>query len=202
MEQSITSGQRIAGQLLPLCDSGTADLDQNSDGTSGTIVFTDCLVTLGNGEVVNGNVDFSATISGITITSLDMEFIDFTVDYLGQTQPVNLTVSCSGSPLVCNLFSDFVGFDGRIYRVEVTAVTNTAGNTFDVDATVFDPDHGFTTIDADVTYNNCVGGVPESGSITVTGAAATNASVVFNDCDSFTITHMGVPTVYFWADIL
>lgn len=202
LEMLTTSKNRIASQLLPICDTGSADLDQNSNGTEGTIVFTNCLVTGGNGEVLNGTVTFSATISGSTLTSLNMRFINFRVTYLGESQTVNMTISCSGAPLVCNVFSDFVGVDGRIYRVEITVVTNTAGTSFDVDATVFDPDHGFFTIDATVNYNNCPGGVPETGTITITGAAATTASIVFNDCDSFTVTHLGVPTVYFWADIL
>lgn len=194
---------RSAQQLLPICDnSGSADLDQNIDGTEGTIVFTNCQVTGGNSAVVNGRVEFAATLSGLTITSLNMRFINFRVTYLGDTQTVNMTVSCSGAPLTCNLFSDYVGVDGRIYRVEITVVTNTAGTSFDVDATVYDPDHGYFTIDASVTYNNCPGGVPETGTITITGDAATTASAVFNDCDSFTVTHMGVPTDYFWANIL
>lgn len=195
------SESRTAQQLLPICDPGSADLDQNNSGTEGTIEFTNCLVTGGNGAVVNGTVNFNGTISGTTLTSLNMWFINFRVTYLGEFQTVNMTISCSGTPLVCNVFSDFVGVDGRIYRVEITVVTNTAGTSFDVDATVFDPDHGFFTIDASVDYNNCPGGVPETGTIVITGAAATTASVVFNDCDSFTVTHLGVPTVYFWTDI-
>jgi hypothetical protein len=196
------SESRTAQQLLPICDPGTADLDQNNNGTEGTIQFTNCLVTGGNGAVVNGKVEFDSTISGSTITSLNMRFINFRVTHLGATQTVYMTVSCSGAPLACNLFSDYVGVDGRIYRVEITVVTNTAATSFDVDATVFDPDHGFFTINASVTYNNCPGSVPETGAITITGDAATTASVVFNDCDSFTVTHLGVPTVYMWADIL
>jgi len=194
---------RIAQQLLPICDpGGMADLDQNTDGTQGTIVFTNCTITGGNGEVVNGTVTFNATISGTTLTSLDMWFTDFSVTYQGETHAIDLTVLCAGSPLVCDLFSDFVGLDGRIYRVEITIVTNTAGASYDVDATVYDPAHGYFTVDASVNFNNCPGGVPETGTLIITGDAATTASVVFNDCDSFTVTHLGVPTVYLWTNIL
>ena len=202
IEQSITAANRTAQQPLPICDMGLADLDQNTDGTEGTIEFIDCEVTGGNGEIVNGTVTFTSTISGATVTSLDMRFIDFRVTYLGETHTVDMTVACDGTPLVCDLFSDYVGIDGRIYRVEITLVINTTASSFDVDATVFDPDNGFFTMDASVNFNNCPGSVPETGTIVITGDAATTASVVFNDCDSFTITHMGVPEVYFWADIL
>lgn len=196
------SENRTAQQLLPICDTGSADLDQNNDGTEGTILFTNCLVTGGNGASVSGTVTFTATISGATLTSLNMRFINFRVTYQGETQIIDMTVSCGGGPLVCTLFSDYVGVDGRVYRVVITVVTNTAGTSFDVDATVYDPDHGYVTIDASVNYNNCPGGVPETGNITITGDAATTASVVFNDCDGFTVTQMGVPTDYFWVNIL
>ena len=202
LEILASSESRTEQQLIPVCDAGRADLEQNNDGTEGSILFTSCLVTGGNGAIVNGKVDFTATISGVTLTSLDMQFINFRVTYLGDSQTVNMTVSCDGSPLTCSLFSDYVGIDGRTYRVVVIDVTNTGGSSFDVDATVYDPNHGYVTIDASVDYNNCVGGVPETGTITITGDAATTASVVFNDCDSFTVTHLGVPTDYFWANIL
>lgn len=194
---------RIAQQPLPICEpGGSADLDQNNDGTQGTIVFTNCMITGGNGEVVNGTVTFNATISGTTLISLNMRFINFRVTYQGETHAINMTVSCGGSPLVCDLFSDFVGLDGRIYRVEITVVTNTAAASYDVDATVYDPVHGYITVDASVNFNNCPGGVPETGTLTITGDTATTANVVFNDCDSLTVTHMGVPTDYLWANIL
>ncbi len=192
----------IAGQPLAICDSGFADLDQNGSGTEGTIVFSSCLVTGGNGAVLNGTVTFEATVSGSTVTSLDMRFINFSVTYLGEPQTVNMTIACSGSPLTCDVFSDFVGLDGKIYRVKLTLVVNTAGSSFDVDAVVFHPNHGYVTVDASISYNDCPGGVPEAGTITLTGAAASSATVVFNDCDSFTVTHQGVPTTYQWVNIL
>ena len=194
---------RSAQQLIAMCDNtGSADLVQNNDGTEGTIVFTNCQVTGGDGAVVNGRVEFAITLSDTTITSLNMRFVYFRVTYLGDTQTVNMTISCSGALLTCSLFSDYVGVDGRTYRVEITIVTNTGATAFDVDATVYDPDHGYFTIDASIAYNNCPGGVPETGTITITGDAATTASVVFNDCDSFTVTHMDVPADYLWVNIL
>lgn len=201
-ETTAATGSRSAQQSIPICDAGSADLDQNTNGTEGTIEFTNCLVSGGNGEIVNGRVSFTSTLSGTTITSLVMRFINFRVSYLDENHTVNMTVSCAGTPLVCSLFSDFVGVDGRIYRVEISIVANTGGSSFDVDATVFDPQHGYFTLDASVNYNNCPGGVPETGTATITGSAATTASIVFNDCAGFTVTHLGVPTDYFWADIL
>ena len=121
LELMAATESRTAQQPLPICDTGSADLDQNNDGTEGTILFTNCLVTGGNGEVVNGTVEFIGTISGSTITSLNIRFINFKVTYLGETQTVNMTISCSGAPLICNLFSDYVGVDGSSFtRVDRT----------------------------------------------------------------------------------
>ena len=195
--------KRVANQpIAGLCDSGSADLVQNNDGTQGTIIFSDCLVTDGNGEVLSGAVIFSGTVSGSTVTSLSIQFINFVVTQAGQTQTVNMTITCDGNPLTCNFYSDFVGLDGRIYRVQVTSVTNLSGTSFVAVATVFDPEHGSSTINASLNYNNCPGNVPVSGTITITGAAVTTATVVYNDCDSFNVTHMGISTNYLWADIL
>lgn len=193
---------RIAAQPLAVCDLGSAELDQNSDGTEGTIVFTNCLLTGGDGAVLNGTVRFVATVSAPTVTSLNMRFINFRVTYQGESETINMTVACSGVPLTCNLFSDFVGLDGRVYRVEVTLVVNTGGSSFDVDAVVFDPIHGYVTIAASVNYNNCPGGVPESGTLTLSGAGSSTATVVFIDCDNFSVTHQAVTTPYLWVNVL
>ncbi len=194
---------RVALQPLAICDSGTAELDQNGSGTSGSIEFRNCLLTGGGGVVLHGTVTFVATISGPDLTSLNMRYVNFKVTYQGESHTVNMTVACSGDPLSCDVFSDFVGLDGKIYRVELTLVVDNAGSSFDVDAVVFHPDHGYFTIDASISYNNCPGGVPQAGSITLTGAGPSTASVVFNDCDSFTVTPQGgVAESHFWADIL
>ena len=202
LQQNTASKPLSAEQSLPICDSGSATLDQNNDGTEGSIDFSNCRVTGGNGETLNGRVTFGSTVSGSTITSLDMRFINFRVSLAGTSETINMTVTCSGSPLVCRVFSDFVGFDGRIYRVDITLVTITGGSSYVVDAIVFDPAHGFVEVDATLNFNGCVGAVPETGSLVLNGAAGSTASILFNDCDSFTVTHLGVPTVYFWADIL
>ncbi len=202
LQTAAAARAQIAQQPLAICDPGSAELNQNNDGTEGTIVFANCVVTGGNGAMLNGTVRFEATISGSTVTSLDMRYINFKVTYQGESQTINMTVECSGTPLSCDLFSDYVGLDGKVYRVEITIVISTAGSSFDVDAVVFHPNHGYFTIDASINYNGCPGGVPESGTITLTGAATSTATVVFDDCDSFTVTHQGVPTTYLWADIL
>ncbi len=202
LETAAAAQARIAQQPLAICDSGSAELDQNSNGTEGTIVFTNCVVTGGNGAMLNGTVVFEATLSGSIVTWLEMRYINFKVTYQGESQTINMTVECSGTPLSCDVFSDYVGLDGKIYRVELTVVVDYSGTSFDVNAVVYHPNHGYFMLDASISYNNCPGGVPGSGTIMLTGAGPSTASVVFNDCDSFTVTHQGVPTVYLWADIL
>lgn len=202
LQTAAAAQAKTAAQPLAICDAGSAELDQNGNGTQGSIVFSNCLVTGGNGAVLNGTVTFKATVSGTTVTALDLRLVNFTVTYQGESHTVNMTVACSGAPLSCDVFSDFVGLDGKIYRVELTLVVNTVGSSFAVDAVVYHPDHGYVTIDASISYDDCPGGVPQAGSIALTGVAASSAAVVFNDCDSFTVTHQGVPTTYQWVNIL
>ena len=202
LETAAVAQAPIAQQPLAICDSGFAELDQNNDGTEGTIVFANCVVTGGNGAKLDGTVKFEAAISGSTVISIEMRYINFKVTYQGESQTINMTVACSGTPLSCDVFSDYVGLDGKVYRVELTVVVDYSGSSFDVDAVVFHPDHGYFTIDASIIYGGCPGGVPQSGTITLTGAGPSTADVVFNDCDSFTVTHQTVSTQYFWVDIL
>jgi hypothetical protein len=201
LELGAATQQRAGTRSLSICDSGSAELEQNSEGTEGTVEYRNCRVSGGNGVVLNGAASFVASLSGSTVTSLLMRFVNFSVRYQGDTQTLNMTIACKGSPLKCRAFSDFVGLDGKVYRVELDLVVNIAASSFDVDAVVYHPQHGYYTIDASVTYGKCAGGVPNAGSITLSGAGGSEAVVVFDDCDQFTVTHLGVPVTYFWADI-
>ena len=68
--------------------------------------------------------------------------------------------------------------------------------------TVYDPDYGAVEVTATAILYECTNGVPSAGSITLTGEGGSSASVVFNDCNSFTVTVDGTSTTYYWADIL
>ena len=208
---SLTSGNRTVNAPLGICSSGSADQNTTSNSSTeiaGNIVFSRCELIGVTGVELNGRVDFSATIKTsndgfVSISSLTMQFVKFRVTINGESETINMSLTCSGEPLVCNLSSDYVGLDGRIYRVEdLTVSFNDSTLIYTIDATVFDPDHGFIAINASLAYGSCVGGVPVSGSIVITGGGGSSSTVVFNNCDSFTVTFMLADTEYFWADIL
>lgn len=195
----LTTANRTANQLVDgVCLPGTVDVTSNQDGSLITLIFSNCTVIGGNGESVNGTV--FVTSDPQNIDNFTMRFVNVSVLYLGESYSINMTIACNS--LGCTWSSDFAGPDGRIYRTENAVVSSFGANSFNVNATVYDPDNGSIAISGTVTYGSCAGGVPASGSITFTGASATSGSVVFNSCDSFTVTVEGVPTVYFWADFL
>ncbi len=202
MARRHSTANRTANQEIPnVCSSGSASFESNADNTAFTYTYSNC--TLAYGSEYGGTV----TADGVmryqqnSDGSFNFSYENFTVTYLGETTTFNMNVSCD-STYQCTYQSDFKGLDGRIYRVEGASVSTTDGYTYNVSATVYDPDFGSITIDANVTYGSCSTGVPQSGSITYTGSGGSSGSVVYNDCDSFTVTLNGVSTTYLWADIL
>ncbi len=199
LAKSISLANRTANEPVEgVCDSGSADITYNSDYTEFTIVYDQCAITYGSDTTIaDGRVEFTEFSDGSTL----FRYINFTVTYNDETYTINQTVECDAQ-YNCSFYSDYSGPDGRTYRVEGATVTSTGSTSYSVTATVYDPDYGYITIDANVTYGGCTGGVPSSGSITYTGSGGSSATVTFNDCDSFTVDDGTTSTTYFWADIL
>lgn len=196
MAKMLSSSNRTANQIIDPnpCTSGNIDVTSNSSGSSAEITYNNCVL---DDITANGRVTYSQNSDG----SFTFSYINFTVTYLGETHTLNMTAQCDSS-YNCTYLTDYEGPDGRTYRVEGATVSSTGSTSYTVSATVYDPDHGYITINANVTYGSCTGGVPESGSITYTGSAGSSGSVVFNSCESFTVTVDGVGTEYFWDEIL
>ncbi|MEJ2694767.1 MAG: hypothetical protein P8166_17520, partial [Candidatus Thiodiazotropha sp.] len=113
-----------------------------------------------------------------------------------------MSVSCinfnSVSP-TCSISSDFVGLDSRTYRVENIAVNGSAVSGFYVNATVYDPDHGYVTMETDTPLTfDCATGVPGTGSVVLSGASTTLATITFVSCDEFNVTIDSVAETFFW----
>jgi len=199
LAKSASIANRTANEPIPnVCNPGSADITYNSDFTEFVIIYDDC--TLSNVTetiIADGRVEFTEFTDGSTL----FRYINFTVTYNGETYTLNQTIECDAS-YNCNFYSDYTGPDGRTYRVEGATVSSTGTDSYSVSATVYDPDYGYITINANVTYGGCAGGVPISGSITYTGASGSSGSVTFNDCDSFTVDDGTTATTYYWADIL
>jgi hypothetical protein len=200
LQNKLTAANRTANQPVNgVCSSGIVDLTQNQDGTLVSLIFSNCVVIDGNGEIVNGTVVITTT-DPQNFTDLTVQFVNFSVLYLGETYAIDATIVCGS--FSCNWSSDFIGPDGRIYRAENIEVISLGGDSFSVSAIVYDPDNGFVQIDGNIVYSGCAGGVPSAGTLSFIGAGASTGSVTFNGCDEFVVTVGGVGTTYLWVDFL
>jgi hypothetical protein len=189
-----TANEPIAG----VCESGTADFTANDDYTDIVIIYSDCVISDYNGSyIVDGRFEMHEAPDG----SFSMAYQNFRITYAGETYYLNMSVQCDAE-YNCTWSSEGEGIDGRTYRVEGASVTTTGSNSYSVSATVYDPDYGYFEVQSNVTYGSCSYGVPSSGTITVTDGNGDTMLIVFNDCDSFTVTVDGVSTTYTWAELL
>jgi hypothetical protein len=188
-------------------DSGTASISypDSYTGGTGTVNFTfsfnSCTSSYyGISVEINGTV--SGTYSeGADSYSFTMKYKNLTIavtsDATTETTAINGSQACSGDldPYnyddVCETYFDFPGYDGRTYRVSDVDLYGDADTGYYIDATVYDPDHGYFEISATaVTF--CDSGYPGTGSISVTDGTHTE-TIEFLGCGmGYTITYDGV----------
>ena len=187
-----------------VCDAGvgSAIADTNFDGSEGTITFNNCGIYDGIGDIIylTGTVSFIGTYDSFGNPSTLYMNMYLTASYGGDTSQINLTLNCvdlSGSPS-CTVTSDFVGMDGRIYRLTDIAVIP-LGVGFDVSATIYDPDYGYFTMytTAPLAFE-CANGAPSIGRVVISGESSTSGIIDFPDCSGFTVTIDGLSTPYAW----
>lgn len=193
-----------------ICTSGgSATIDVNGDYTSGSFNFNNCNDGL---ATFSGSVTFSGDVMGSGNISITYNNVVVTDNASGQSQTINGTITCTDGGFTCDYSglnmggaslsnSDFSGDDGRNYSFQGdVTVTGDDTSGWNVDATVVDPDHGAITISAqNVTFGSCGNGLPDGGTITVTGNGQT-ATVTFSGCTSFSVTYGGSTTTYNWSD--
>lgn len=197
---SRTANEPVEG----VCSSGSVDVTstQNSSGTAGTatMVFNDCTyddVYTGETVTIDGAMQFAFNEDGsfsITIHNMTVTSSSYGSEHLAYYH-----MECDAD-FNCSWTTDVVGIDGRTYRIENARISG--GAMLDGTLTVYDPDYGAVEVTATAILYECTYGVPSAGSVTLTGEGGSSASVVFNDCDSFTVTVDGASTTYYWADIL
>jgi hypothetical protein len=189
-----------------ICDAGgSAIADTNTAETVGTITFRNCGISDGYGDAVymTGTVDYVITLVAGTADTADTLSMTFhvTVSYAGESESINLTLNCvdlSGSPS-CSVRSDFTGVDGRVYRVMDIDVTPYGTDTYYVDATIYDPDHGhFDMTTTAPLVLNCSNGVPSSGTVVIFGSGSTSGTITFVSCSEYNVTIDSVSTTFYW----
>jgi hypothetical protein len=181
---------------------GEAIANTNDAETSGTITFTNCGIDDGNGSVIvmTGAVDFTLTLVNNEVDSMSLNY-NVSVTYEGKTAGVNLRISCVDMTGVrsCSITSDFVGLDNRVYRVTNITVSGSASSGYYVDATVYDPAHGSVSLTTtSPLLIDCPTGVPSTGTVVITGANSSSATVSFDSCDQFTVTVNGLGEIFYW----
>ncbi|MDJ0882454.1 MAG: hypothetical protein QNJ56_12460 [Gammaproteobacteria bacterium] len=194
-----TASRAVEETHQDVCNQGSSSISYNSDFTQFSIVYENCgIAYTGFGQVViDGTVESAYFSDGTSI----VRYIDFIITYDGESYQLNQTLECNAE-YTCYLYSDYAGPDGRIYRVEDATVSAAGDDRYAVTGIVFDPDYGSISIDADVSFGGCAGGVPLSGAISFTGFSDSTARVTFNDCNSFSVDFDGSSVSHIWAEIL
>jgi len=195
--------QAFDGELeFNICSTGTAtftvDTPQGSPTSSNSMVFVDCVISDDfSTATINGSITMTATSNSATLNA------QLTISENDIVETVTFSGTCSMSNGVlgaCSFSSSFVGIDDRTYISSNISVSGNSSSGFSVSGSVTDPDFGVVTISTPTpVLFNCTNGNPGSGEIIVSGDGS--ATVTFNDCDSFTVTHNGSPTNYNWSDI-
>jgi len=190
-----------------ICDSGSVDyedLGSTEETEKFRTTFNNCTVndpaygtfTIDGVLEYVYNIDgsFTNTFRDLTITS--SEYGSGHIDYY------RVTCTAPGEGYTCTW--ETAGIDGRVYQAETLVVYETTDGVYG-HLSVYHPDHGRVGVaisDTDPLVFDCGSGVPGSGTLTLTDADGSTAEVVFNDCDSFTVTVDGVSETYSWSSLL
>ncbi len=201
IELSKSFARRVASIPVPglNCGPGSADQITNPDAST-TITFINCDF-FGLGIVFNGTVLAFTSTSGNT-TTVDLEYINFTIDDGVDIVTLDMQASCTTDNTTldtsCTL-SNIVGFDGRIYTFSSATVLGDETSGYTVTAIIVDPDHGSFSIDTNVPILfGCANGQPISGEIQFTDGAGVLVTVTLNDCASYTVSYSGTSEMYLW----
>jgi len=191
----------ISGSILVTADDSLANNTSQSFPESGamTMDFRDCRDD--ETSTVNGTATTTFTGGGGFTTV----YQNFTVAY---TDPVtgeqvvetieNLSMACD-SNFSCSIQSDFVGGDGRTYRISDMTVSGSDTSGWNVSATVYDPDLGSIAIDTTTSLMlDCPTGVPSSGALSITGANSAEVTVDYLSCTEFQICFEGICNTVTW----
>lgn len=186
--------------------TATVNSSTNGDGTvsEGSVVYNNFCVSSGtSGQIVfNGTVEYRVeTDSGGQLVSYEFSYQNFTVSSGSDTQTLNASIACSfssGVVVSCTTSSEFEGSDGRVYQMTDFTVSGDGSTGYDIEATVYDPDHGYVSIVATGITTNCANGNIDGGTITISDSTGDVVTVTFNDCSSYTVTYDGVSRTVNW----
>ncbi len=191
----------FGGTILVTADDSIANSADQTYPENGTVTmnFRDCRED--STSTFNGTATINFTGGG----GLTAVYQNFTIAFTDPTtgeQVVetieNMTIVCDGND-PCSIQSDFVGTDGRTYRIEDMTVLGSDSFGWDVSATVYDPDLGSIIIDTTAPFMlDCPTGVPSSGALSITGANFSVATVTYTSCTEFQVCFEDVCNTATW----
>ena len=134
--------------------------------------------------VLNGSMVIAQTSTSTTI-----EFRNLNVtNSAGESVTVNSSFACDTSGVTtCTAFALYEGADGGVYKIEDYTVSGDNGTGYQVEAVFYHPTYGRFDITTPValTFNNCTYGNPNSGTISLSGANGSSATITFTSCDTY-----------------
>jgi len=171
----------------PFCGGSVSVPDswQNTNTLNGTMSFNNlCVDDPYFGTVtINGSVTFSETSTQIT-----MSYNNFSINDGSTTQTINMTITCDSSLTTCTISSNYIGADGKTYRIADLSITGNNTGPYTISATFYHPDFGYANISGSGIYLNCPDNSPSAGTIIVNGANSSSASITFAGCNSYSGT--------------
>ncbi|MDX1756122.1 MAG: hypothetical protein R3175_08700 [Marinobacter sp.] len=178
---------------------GTCGGSATGKATSETdfvVTYDDFCEPLDNGSemLINGIVDLELTVENETVTAYAADF-DLNIQTDGETYIEKGSLSCSGDNLDnCSYTSEFTGTNGKLYRVTNVSVSGDEYSGYQLSARVYDQELGY------VDFNGsglmlCSGGGFSAGTIDVSDASGTVATLTFGGCAEYTVTFKGSATV-------
>jgi hypothetical protein len=192
------AGRTASAPAAITCTTGSIVEDNNPDGST-TVTFNLC--DIGFGLILDGVVNTSSSVSG-NITTVELEYVDFTISFAGDDTTLNFEASCATDNTTMETscaFPGVVGFDGRIYDFYDASVSGDQFSGYNITATIVDPDHGrFTIVTTDPILFGCANGQPMAGALQFTDGIGVLVTVTFNDCASFTVSYSGTSEIYLW----
>ncbi|WP_396588091.1 hypothetical protein [Bermanella sp. R86510] len=168
-------------------DGGSASYE--GDESNATVTYNNCSF---DGVTANGTAVITTTADSYRI-----EYKNFSITSNGETQTLNATISCDSNFNNCTIRSDFEE-NGRSYRMENSSVSGDDSSGYNVEARVYDEEHGYVDFSATGLVFDCPNGNPSTGSISITDGQSNTAEVTFDSCSGYTVTVDGVGTSYQW----
>lgn len=159
--------------------------EQPESDNSGTIIFSNFCIMTGIDEIVlDGAVYFSDDGQKRVV-----KMSNFSLKVNGVAYTVSATFKMEGN----SVSMDFVGVDGKTYRIENLVVQNSSqvpGGVDIISGRFYHPDHGYVDIHSDspVVSDTCDNMLrPTQGKVIANGANGTDASVTYQGCAEYTV---------------